>query len=229
MLLPHGYEGQGPEHSSGRIERYLQLCAEHNIQVCVPSSPAQVFHLLRRQMRRPYRRPLIVFTPKSLLRHRLAVSTLDELCRGAFQPVIDEIDDLDARHVDRLVLCAGKVYYELLEARRTRAITNVAIARVEQLYPFPKDALAAVLPHYPNARAVVWCQEEPRNQGAWDQVKHRVLRVLEDRLPLHYAGRAAAAAPSTGYRQQHVQEQEALIEQALTGDLNPKTRARIPA
>ncbi len=229
MLLPHGYEGQGPEHSSGRIERYLQLCAEHNMQVCIPSSPAQIFHLLRRQMRRPYRRPLIAFTPKSLLRHRLAVSTLDELCRGAFQPVIDEIDDMDPRQVRRLVLCAGKVYYELLEARRTRAITDVAIARVEQLYPFPKDALAALLPHYPNLRDLVWCQEEPRNQGAWDQIRHRLLRVVADHVPLCYAGRAAAAAPSTGYRQQHVHEQDALIDDALAGEFNPKTGARIPA
>jgi 2-oxoglutarate dehydrogenase E1 component len=127
------------------------------------------------------------------------------------------------------VLCSGKVYYELLEARRTRAITNVAIARIEQLYPFPKDALAALLPHYPGLRAVVWCQEEPRNQGAWDQIKHRIVRAFGERVPLHYAGRAAAAAPSTGYRQQHVHEQNALIEEALAGDLDSKTRTRIPA
>ena len=228
MLLPHGYEGQGPEHSSGRVERYLQLCAEHNMQVCVPSTPAQIFHLLRRQMRRPYRRPLIVFTPKSLLRHRLATSSLEELCRGGFQPVIDEIDAIEPEAVTEIVLSAGKVYFDLLEARRTRSIPNVAIARVEQLYPFPRDQLALVLNRYPNARTVAWCQEEPQNQGAWDQIKHRIRRQLGDGQRLYYVGRAAAAAPSTGYRELHVHEQEALVDEALTGRFNPTMNSRIP-
>jgi 2-oxoglutarate dehydrogenase E1 component len=229
MLLPHGYEGQGPEHSSGRIERYLQLCAEHNMQVCVPSTPAQIFHLLRRQMRRPYRRPLIAFTPKSLLRHRLATSTLDELCRGGFQPVIDEIDAIDPEAVTQVVLCAGKVYFDLLEARRTRSLQNLAIVRIEQLYPFPRDQLALVLARYPGASTLAWCQEEPQNQGAWDQIKHRIRRQLADRQRLYYVGRAAAAAPSTGYRELHVAEQERLIDEALTGRFDPTMNSRIPA
>ncbi len=229
MLLPHGYEGQGPEHSSGRIERYLQLCAEHNMQVCVPSTPAQIFHLLRRQLRRPYRRPLVVFTPKSLLRHRLATSSLEELCRGGFQPVIDEIDAIEPEEVTEIVLCAGKVYFDLLEARRTRTIQNVAVVRVEQLYPFPRDQLALVLRHYPNAKTIAWCQEEPQNQGAWDQIKHRIRRQLGDGQRLYYVGRAAAAAPSTGYRELHVHEQETLVDEALTGRFNPTMNSRIPA
>ena len=228
MLLPHGYEGQGPEHSSGRIERYLQLCAEHNMQVCVPSTPAQIFHLLRRQMRRPYRRPLIAFTPKSLLRHHLATSTLDELCRGAFQPVIDEIDSMDPHAVTQVVLCAGKVYFDLLEARRTRSLQNLAIVRIEQLYPFPRDQLALVLARYPNARTLAWCQEEPQNQGAWDQIKHRIRRQLSDGQRLYYVGRAVAAAPSTGYRELHVAEQERLVDEALTGSFNLTMNSRIP-
>jgi 2-oxoglutarate dehydrogenase E1 component len=216
MLLPHGYEGQGPEHSSGRIERYLQLCAEHNMQVCVPSTPAQIFHLLRRQMRRPYRRPLIAFTPKSLLRHRLATSTLDELCRGAFQPVIEEIDAIDPQAVTQVVLCAGKVYFELLEARRTRSLQDVAIVRVEQLYPFPRDQLALVLARYPNARTLAWCQEEPQNQGAWYQVRHRLQDALGPKQELLYAGRAPAAAPATGIMQLHNAQQRGLVAAALT-------------
>ena len=199
------------------------------MQVCVPSTPAQIFHLLRRQMRRPYRRPLIAFTPKSLLRHRLATSTLDELCRGAFQPVIDEIDAIDPQAVTQIVLCAGKVYFDLLEARRTRSVQNVAIVRVEQLYPFPRDQLALVLARYPNARTLAWCQEEPQNQGAWDQIKHRIRRQLADSQRLYYVGRAAAAAPSTGYRELHVAEQERLIDEALTGNFNPTMNSRIPA
>jgi 2-oxoglutarate dehydrogenase E1 component len=229
MLLPHGYEGQGPEHSSGRIERYMQLCAEENIQVCVPSTPAQIFHLLRRQMLRPYRHPLIVFTPKSLLRHRLATSTLDELHSGAFQPVIDETDSLDPRQVTQIVLCAGKVYYDLLEARRTRSIRHVAIARVEQLYPFPKEQLAALFAGYPALQTVVWCQEEPQNQGAWDQIKHRLRRLVGEGRALYYVGRHSAAAPSTGYRQLHVEQQETLVDEALSGRFNPRMNRRIPA
>ena len=167
MLLPHGYEGQGPEHSSARLERYLQLCAEHNVQVCVPTTPAQIYHLLRRQVIRPLRKPLIVLTPKSLLRHKLAISTLEELAEGSFQTVIPEIDTLDPKNVTRLVLCSGKVYYDLLEKRRAEGREDIAIVRIEQLYPFPEDDLVEILAPYTNLKDVVWCQEEPMNQGAW--------------------------------------------------------------
>nr|NOY03613.1 2-oxoglutarate dehydrogenase E1 component [Gammaproteobacteria bacterium] len=166
MLLPHGYEGQGPEHSSARLERYLQLCAEHNIQVCVPTTPAQIYHLLRRQVIRPLRKPLIVLTPKSLLRHKLAVSTLEDLAEGSFQTVIPEIDNLDPAKVERLVLCGGKVYYDLLEKRRAEGREDIAIVRIEQLYPFPEDDLVEILAPYTNLKHAVWCQEEPMNQGA---------------------------------------------------------------
>ncbi len=150
MLLPHGYEGQGPEHSSARLERYLQLCAEHNIQVCVPTTPAQIYHLLRRQVIRPLRKPLVVLTPKSLLRHKLAISTLEDLAEGSFQTVIPEIDALDAAKVSRLVLCSGKVYYDLLEKRRAEGREDIAIVRIEQLYPFPEDDLMEVIAPYTN-------------------------------------------------------------------------------
>ena len=173
MLLPHGYEGQGPEHSSARLERYLQLCAEQNIQVCVPSNPAQIFHLLRRQLLRAYRKPLITLTPKSLLRHKLAVSTLEELSTGRFHPMIGEPDALDPSEVTRVILCAGKVYYDLLETRRRENIRHVAIVRIEQLYPFPSEDLAKELAVYPNLKELIWCQEEPKNQGAWHQIMAR--------------------------------------------------------
>ncbi|MCU7904502.1 MAG: 2-oxoglutarate dehydrogenase E1 component, partial [Candidatus Thiodiazotropha sp. (ex Epidulcina cf. delphinae)] len=172
MFLPHGYEGQGAEHSSARLERFLRLCANHNIQVCSPSTPAQIYHLLRRQMLRPFRHPLIVTTPKSLLRHRLATSPKQELLDGAFQNIIDEIDDIDPKKVKRLVMCAGKVYYELLETRRSRGLDDVAIIRIEQLYPFPQKAFDKVIRRYKILKMVIWCQEEPQNQGAWDQIKH---------------------------------------------------------
>ena len=215
LLLPHGYEGQGPEHSSARLERFLQLCAESNMQVCVPSTPAQVFHMLRRQMVRPLRKPLVVMTPKSLLRHKLAVSSLEELTRGHFQSLIDEADPIDPSTVRRIVLCSGKVYFDLLEQRRADGITDVAIVRLEQLYPFPGEEYEAVLNRYANARDVVWCQEEPQNQGAWYQIQHR----LQDRLParavLLYAGRAGSAAPAVGIYQLHVEQQHALVSAAL--------------
>ena len=165
MLLPHGYEGQGPEHSSARLERYLQLCAEQNMQVCVPSTPAQIYHMLRRQVARPMRRPLIVMSPKSLLRHPLCVSSIEDLSEGAFQPAIAEIDVLDAKKVKRVVMCSGKVYYDLLETRREHEISDVAIIRIEQLYPFPMDDVKRVIAEYVNAKTFVWCQEEPQNQG----------------------------------------------------------------
>lgn len=216
LLLPHGYEGQGPEHSSARIERFLQLCAEDNMCVLVPSTPAQCYHMLRRQMTRPMRRPLIVMTPKSLLRHRLATSTLEDLSDGRFQPVIDEIDDIATDKVDRLVFCAGKVYYDLLEARREAGADNVAIARLEQLYPFPYDDMTATIARYPSATSIVWCQEEPRNQGAWRSNRHRIERVLPATVKdVEFVGRMPSASPASGYMSQHLAEQKQLVQEAL--------------
>ncbi len=215
LFLPHGYEGQGPEHSSARLERYLQLCAEHNVQVCVPSTPAQIFHLLRRQMVRPFRKPLIVMTPKSLLRKREAVSSLKELSKGSFQTVLGEIDALEPKQVTRIVACSGKVYYDLLVARRERRLDSVAIIRVEQLYPFPHKQFAAEMRRYPNALEVVWCQEEPQNQGAWYQTQHYFEENMRPDQRLFYAGRPSAAAPAGGYLSRHNQRQKALVEQAF--------------
>ncbi len=215
MLLPHGYEGQGPEHSSARLERYLQLCAEHNIQVCVPSTPAQMFHLLRRQMLRKVRKPLIVMTPKSLLRNKDAVSTLDELARGAFRTVVPEVQELDAKKVTRVVACAGKVYYDLAAARRDAGIDDVAIVRIAQLYPFPGRALAAELKKYPGAKQLVWCQEEPENQGAWFASNHHLAERLRPGQTLHFAGRPPSASPAVGYSAKHLEQQQALVERAL--------------
>ena len=223
MFLPHGYEGQGPEHSSARLERFLQLCAENNMQVCVPSTPAQMFHMLRRQMLRSFRKPLIVMTPKSLLRHKLSVSAFDELTKGRFQCVVNEIDDLPPQDVTRVVFCSGKVYFDLLEARRADEARNVAIVRIEQLYPFPAEDYAAALAHYPNAREIVWCQEEPQNQGAWYQIRHRLQETLGQAQQLLYAGRAAAAAPATGLMQLHVEQQKALVHAALHGERTEET------
>jgi 2-oxoglutarate dehydrogenase E1 component len=215
LFLPHGYEGQGPEHSSARLERFLQLCAEHNIQVCVPTTPAQMFHMLRRQMLRPYRKPLIVMTPKSLLRHRLSVSSLDELSSGAFQLVIGEVDDIKPAMVNRVILCCGKVYYDLLQARRDQEQQNIAILRLEQLYPFPKQQLEEELKQYSKAKEIIWCQEEPQNQGAWDQLQHRLQGCLRRGQTLHYRGRASSAAPAVGYFNLHIKQQRALVEEAL--------------
>jgi len=217
LFLPHGFEGQGPEHSSARIERYLQLCAEYNMQVCVPTTPAQIFHLIRRQMVRNFRKPLIVMTPKSLLRHKLAVSTLEDLTQGQYQVVIDEIDDLKAARVKRVVLCSGKVYYDLLETRRAEGLEDVAIVRMEQLYPFPRDALTALMKRYPKAKDVVWCQEEPRNQGAWYQQRHHYKICIGDKRKLYYAGRNASASPAAGSFAEHAAQQQALVAQALSG------------
>lgn len=215
MLLPHGSEGQGPEHSSARLERYLQLCAQDNIQVCVPTTPAQIFHLLRRQVLRPCRKPLIAFTPKSLLRHKLAVSDLNTLSQGEFQCVIPEIDVLDDKKITRLVLCTGKVYYELLEKRRAENLNHIAIVRIEQLYPFPDDALKKELARYTLLKEIVWCQEEPKNQGAFYNSRHRIVRCMRDDLTLYYAGRESMAAPAAGYPALHNKQQAALINQAL--------------
>ena len=216
LLLPHGYEGQGPEHSSARLERYLQLCAQHNMQVCVPSTPAQVFHMIRRQMVRAYRKPLIVMTPKSLLRHPLAVSSLDDLVSGEFEVVIPERDNtIQPKNVDRVIMCSGKVYYDLIEKRREKKLTNAAILRIEQLYPFPKEKLKDVLAPYQHVKNVIWCQEEPQNQGAWYSTQHHLLACLTATQQLSYAGRSASASPAVGYLSVHLKEQEELVLQAL--------------
>jgi 2-oxoglutarate dehydrogenase E1 component len=220
MLLPHGYEGQGPEHSSARLERYLQLCAEQNIQVCVPTTPAQIYHLLRRQVIRPLRKPLVVLTPKSLLRHKLAISTLEDLAEGSFQTVIPEIDAIDPQKVTRLVMCSGKVYYDLLDKRRTEGREDTAIVRIEQLYPFPEDDLTDVMSAYSNLTDIVWCQEEPMNQGAWYCSQHhmrRVISALKPEIGLKYAGRDASAAPAVGYASMHAEQQEKLLNDAFNG------------
>jgi len=215
LFLPHGYEGQGPEHSSARLERFLQLCAELNMSVCVPSTPAQMFHMLRRQMLRSFRKPLIVMTPKSLLRHELSVSKLEELSRGSFANVIDEVDELNPAQVRRIVFSSGKVYFDLLKARRAAELRDVALVRLEQLYPFPVEEYEGIMRHYPNAREVVWCQEEPQNQGAWYQIRHQLDRPIAGKRELLYAGRAPAAAPATGIAKIHDVEQAALIDAAL--------------
>jgi 2-oxoglutarate dehydrogenase E1 component len=219
MFLPHGFEGQGPEHSSARLERFLQLCAENNMIVCVPSTPAQMFHMLRRQMRRDFRKPLVVMTPKSLLRHKLSVSALEDLSKGFFCNVIDEIDDLDPAGVRRVVFCSGKVYFDLLETRRSTEARDVAIVRVEQLYPFPAEEYAEILKRYPAAKDVVWCQEEPQNQGAWFQIRHRLQEPLGLR-ELMYCGRGPSAAPATGIPQLHNQQQQGLVAAALRAHSN---------
>jgi 2-oxoglutarate dehydrogenase E1 component len=221
LLLPHGLEGQGPEHSSARIERYLQLCADQNMQVCIPTTPSQIFHLLRRQMLRPYRKPLIVMTPKSLLRHKLAVSTLEDLSSGEFQPIISETAELDLSQVTRLILCSGKVYYDLLEARLEAGLNHIAIVRVEQLYPFPSALLKAELTKYSQVTDVIWCQEEPKNQGAWYQSKHHFLDQLHPRMTLRYCGRPASAAPAVGHFSEHIKQQKEVIRAALYSEKHP--------
>ena len=215
MMLPHGYEGQGPEHSSARLERFLQLCAEHNMQVCQPTTPAQIFHLLRRQMIRMFRKPLVIMTPKSLLRNKDAVSSLDDLARGEFRTVIGETAGADPKKVKRVVACTGKVYYDLLAARRERGVDDVALVRVEQLYPFAHKAFEAELRKFPNATQVVWCQDEPQNQGAWFYVQHHISEALKDGQKLGYAGRAPSASPAVGYYDKHYAQQKELIAAAL--------------
>jgi len=216
LFLPHGYEGQGPEHSSARLERFLQLCAELNMSVCVPSTPAQMFHMLRRQMLRSFRKPLVVMTPKSLLRHELSVSSLADLQSGAFQNLIDEIDPVEPSSVRRIVLSSGKVYFDLLKARRAGGQTDVALVRLEQLYPFPIEEYEALLARYPKAREVVWCQEEPQNQGAWYQIRHQLERPIAGKRELLYSGRSPAAAPATGIAKVHESEQAAIVRAALS-------------
>jgi 2-oxoglutarate dehydrogenase E1 component len=222
MLLPHGYEGQGAEHSSARIERYLQLCADYNIQVCIPSTSAQMFHLLRRQMLRAMRKPLIIFTPKSLLRSKDASSPLSEFTEGKFQPVIAEVDTLNADKVRRIIVCSGKIYYELLAARRVKGVEDMAIIRMEQLYPFPHDDLTAQIAAYPKATELVWCQEEPGNQGAWHRIQHYLARHLRTGMRLDYALRPSSAAPAAGYLAVHQEQQKAVIAAAFREDLDNK-------
>ena len=220
ILLPHGYEGQGPEHSSARLERYLQLCAEDNMQVCVPTTPAQIFHLLRRQQIRGVRAPLVALTPKSLLRHKLASSNLDEFTAGTFQNVLPDIDPLDADSVKKMVLCSGKVFYDILETRRKQEIYDVTIARIEQLYPFPTDDLVNLIARYKNVSKIVWLQEEPKNQGAWYSTKHHLEEALEkvdQKLELVYAGRRRFAAPAGGNLARHKVRQAQLVHDALYG------------
>jgi 2-oxoglutarate dehydrogenase E1 component len=221
LLLPHGYEGQGPEHSSARLERYLQLCALENMQVCVPTTPAQMFHMLRRQMLRDVRKPLIVMTPKSLLRHKLAVSSLDDLSDGHFQLVIADSTAKNPKKVRRVVFCSGRVYYDLVEEAAKRSIGDVAIVRIEQLYPFPRPEVTAELAKYPAAKEVVWCQEEPMNQGAWYQIKHHFQAIVSSKISVSYAGRSRSPAPACGHLSTHVAEQAALVEQALVAPAGP--------
>jgi 2-oxoglutarate dehydrogenase E1 component len=216
MYLPHGYEGQGPEHSSARLERYLQLCAEHNIQVCVPSTAGQFFHMIRRQVERPMRKPLIVMTPKSLLRKKEASTALAELATGGFQVIIPEVEKLSAKKVKRVVFCSGKVYYDIVAERAKRSIDEIAIVRLEQLYPFPHEEFQAQIDAYPNAKSVVWCQEEPGNQGAWHRIQHYLLRHMRADQDLSYAGRKSSASPAVGYLQLHNEQQKELVDAALS-------------
>ncbi|MFO1314773.1 MAG: 2-oxoglutarate dehydrogenase E1 component [Burkholderiales bacterium] len=219
MLLPHGYEGQGPEHSSARPERFLQLCAQHNMQVCVPSTPAQVFHMLRRQMLRRYRKPLIVMSPKSLLRHKEAVSSLDDLAAGGFQTVIGETEKLPAKSVTRVLACSGKVYYELLAWRREHKADHIAIVRLEQQYPFPHADFGREIAKFPHAKEVVWVQEEPQNQGAWYRLRAYLRADILPQQVLAYAGRAISASPAVGYATKHNAEQKQLVEDAFAAQL----------
>jgi 2-oxoglutarate dehydrogenase E1 component len=216
MMLPHGYEGQGPEHSSARIERFLQLCADHNIQVVQPTTPAQIFHLLRRQMIRLFRKPLVIMTPKSLLRNKDAVSPLSDLAKGHFETVIPDNEELNASKVKRIIMCSGKVYYDLVNTRKEREATDTAIIRLEQLYPFPHKAVAAELKKYPAATEIVWCQDEPQNQGAWFFVQHYIMENMTEGQKLGYAGRPASASPAVGYYAKHNEQQKALLDAAFS-------------
>ena len=222
MMLPHGFEGQGPEHSSARLERFLQLCAENNMQVCIPTTPSQIFHLLRRQAIRPMRRPLVIMSPKWILRHKLATSSLEELSDGRFDCVIDD-SSVVVKKVKKVILCSGKVFYHLLEERDSKNISNVAIIRIEQLYPFPDKEIDEILTKYKGINEIVWCQEEPRNQGAWYNSQHflraAAVRLSED-LSLEYVGRPSSAAPASGYMSVHLEEQKKFIEEALDVKLN---------
>jgi 2-oxoglutarate dehydrogenase E1 component len=216
MMLPHGYEGQGPEHSSARIERFLQLCADNNMQVVQPTTASQIFHLLRRQMIRPFRKPLVILTPKSLLRNKDAGSPLTELANGGFRTIIGELNEsIDPAAVKRVLACSGKVYYDLVHGRQERGLDNVAIVRVEQLYPFPHKAFETELRKYSKATEVIWVQDEPQNQGPWFYVQHHLYENMSEGQKLAYAGRPASASPAVGYLSKHQEQQKALVEQAL--------------
>lgn len=216
MLLPHGYEGQGPEHSSARPERFMQLCADTNMQLVQPTTAAQIFHVLRRQMIRPFRKPLVVLSPKSLLRNKEATSPLELFTKGGFQTVIGEADKtIDAKKVTRVLACSGKVYYELTNARRDRKAAEVAIVRIEQLYPFPHKAFAAELKKFPNATEVIWVQDEPQNQGYWFQIQHNLLENMSAGQRLAYAGRPASASPAVGYLEKHAAQLKELLNSAF--------------
>jgi 2-oxoglutarate dehydrogenase E1 component len=228
MLLPHGYEGMGPEHSSARLERYMQLCAEYNIQVCVPSNAAQIFHLLRRQMLRPFRKPLVVMTPKSLLRHKDAASPIKDFSEGSFQTVIGEVEKVEPAKVRRVLVCSGKVYYDLAAARRERQVLDVAILRLEQLYPFPHQRFEEAIGRYREAKEIVWCQEEPGNQGAWHRVQHYLLRHLRPDQVLSYALRPSSSSPAVGYAALHVEQQKALIGAAFREKIPEQETLRPP-
>ncbi len=216
MLLPHGFEGQGAEHSSARLERFLQLCADKNIQVCVPTTPAQIFHLLRRQQLRLVRKPLIIMSPKSLLRHKQATSSLQELTHGSFLPLISDTCLDNHAKITTLILCSGKIYYDLASEKEKLKSSHLLLIRIEQLYPFPADALSEQLNHYPNLTQLVWCQEEPRNQGAWNQVKHRLRKIVSGRFLVNYIGRPPSAAPAAGNFAIHKKQQDTVINKALT-------------
>ena len=216
MFLPHGYEGQGPEHSSARLERFMQLCSNDNIQVCVPSTPAQMFHMIRRQILMKTRKPLIVMTPKSLLRNKASTSLLGDLSEGNYQLLIDDSRIADKKKVKRVVLCSGKVYYDIMEMLGDTRRKDIAVVRVEQLYPIPHDELSSVLGSYPEDCEIAWCQEEPQNQGAWYQTIHNLQVHMQDRQTLFYAGRPSSASPAVGYHTVHVEEQNALVKDAIT-------------
>jgi 2-oxoglutarate dehydrogenase E1 component len=222
MLLPHGYEGQGPEHSSARLERYLQLCADYNMQVCVPSTPAQMFHMLRRQMLRMMRRPLIVMSPKSMLRLKDSASQLEELAGGKFQTVIGETEKLDPKKVRRLIFCSGKVYYDLIHYRRQQKIADVAVIRLEQLYPFPHQEFEEEINRYKGANEVIWCQEEPGNQGAWHRIQHYLLRHMRPEQMLSYALRPSSSSPAVGYLSLHNEQQKELVAAAFRENIKPE-------
>ena len=216
LMLPHGYEGQGPEHSSARLERYLQLCADYNMQICVPSTPAQMFHMLRRQMIRPFRKPLIIISPKSLLRHKESISSLDDLANGEFQVVIPDAELRNTQKVKRVVFCSGKVYFDLVAARRERGIDDIGIVRIEQLYPFPHDHFKIEIDRYKDAKEIVWCQEEPGNQGAWHRIQHYLQRQMLPHQKLSYALRPSSSTPAGGYLALHNQRQKAVVDAALS-------------
>ena len=232
MMLPHGYEGAGPEHSSGRIERFLQLCSDYNMQVCVPATPVQMFYLLRRQMIRPHRKPLIIFSPKSLLRHKESVSPLEEFSTSKFHPVNEdwEEQEINPDKVKRVIFCSGKVFYDLRAERRAQSIRDLPLVRIAQLYPFSHEEFRSIIVRYKNASEIVWCQEEPRNQGAWRHIQHYLVRNLLPHQKLFYAGRESSATPAAGYKSLHDKQQKQLVVQALTlsGGTEPVSETHQP-